>query len=132
MIRMHTATLSAKSALTDCILRLVLEPLAMKGMIPDRHAIGSGPDCTTVDALERLVLVKDEGGWAFRLSLDASDADMPDIIGPSAEHRRESAIEAFLDAAKLICEILTGRNELPFRVDGDRLSFMTFGSSPIS
>ena len=126
MFKMHTAHIPANPGPMDCYLKLVLDCLRMKGRIPSHRPANSYPSGVHLDALEHFTVEREADGWTFYVSFAGAAHEAPNTIALPPHARCRDAISAFLLGAQTVCEIVTGRPDLPFAVQGNRISFAIF------
>lgn len=110
------------------LLAVVVTALQAKDRLPcPRPVLGLPHDLDCHDVAD-LLLEQRPGGWVANIAFADVPPGRPNTLGTPDATPFPSRRQAFLAGAALLCRILTGSEELPFIVAGDRLMVVGFGS----
>ncbi len=118
LMRYAVSSLGAKD--TD-LLQLVLAALVATHRIPAEAPRIGLPDYYHRDNLLDFYLEQKGGKWVGNSGFQNVPSGEPDVIGTPEARPFNTATEAFLAGASILCDIVTGSPELPFFLAGDKL-----------
>ena len=98
----------------DNYLHLVLAALEQTRMVPNRRPNTGLPGYMNRDNLKGLVCEQANDLWSYSILFDKVPAAAPNCIGMEDNTGCATALEAFYLGSLKICEIVTGKSELPF------------------
>ena len=106
---------------------LVMEALRATYRFPEETPENNLPVELHPDNIESLEVEEVDGGWASHIGFANVPDEMPNTVGFGYLDPHGSALEAFLQSAAALCKFVTGSEELPFSILGNRLMVMSYG-----
>lgn len=117
MFTIKTFDLPLCPAPEECYLRVIIEALQEKDRIPfETPDIGFGPTYVR-ENLKHLTVERVHSGWVFNVIFDKEKInENDDCMTSSMVEPYATAAEALLFGARAVCLIVSGSDELPFKV----------------
>lgn len=106
---------------------IVMEGLRATYRFPDEAPENDLPEQFHSDNINSLGIEEIDGGWISYIGFADVPHGMPNAMGVGHENPHGSALEAFLQGAAVLCELVTGSAELPFLVLGNKLMVVSYG-----
>lgn len=104
---------------------LVMAALHAKGRIPCPAPQSDLPPHFDREDIVGFYLEKHPGGWVPNIGFRNVPPGLPNTVGTPDAEPFATESDAFLAGAELLCRIVTGSEELPFFVAGDKLIAVT-------
>ena len=122
MFTIKTFDLPLCPAPEECYLNVIIDALKEKDRIPfETPDIGFGPSYVRGN-LKHLTVERVHGGWVFNIIFNKeSIGESEDCMTSSMVQPYATAADALLYGAKAVCVIVSGSDELPFEVVGNKL-----------
>lgn len=111
---LYTFQFPTNPSRTDNFLNIVLAALEQTGMVPKRRPDTGLPRYMNRDNLKGLVCEQANDLWSYTILFGKVPAAAPNCIGMEDNTGCATALEAFYLGSLKICEIVTGKSELPF------------------
>lgn len=117
-------TRATTAAPAPTLLEAVTTSLSTRGLIPEDKPVHSLPAQFTATRLAGIELVQKGGGWIGNVVINMPFGD-PDVLTTRENLILPSRYAAFVHAAAIVVEILTGVRELPFEYADRRPRYRT-------
>lgn len=127
MFNLMTYDLPSCPPQQQCFLDIILKALEVRDRVPEEAPnLGLGAHYVR-ENLRHLTLEQMAGGWVANIIFKPSADPQKDCMTVHTGTPIASAIDAFLLGASVVCELVSGSDELPFSLIGNKLMMARYG-----